>query len=117
VFARYPYEVHIIARSHLPNIAAIDDQVATTELAASLLRIVRAYNSVFQAPMPYMLALHQLADERFHFHLEWLPVGRAPGKLKLAASGEMGFGLWVNDSSPETKAAELRAVLSLDGHG
>jgi UDPglucose--hexose-1-phosphate uridylyltransferase len=110
-YARYPYEVHIIARAHLPNIAAVNDFVAIEELAAALLYIVRAYDSVFQAPMPYMLVLHQLADERFHLHVELLPVGRAPGKLKFAASGELGFGLWVNDSLPAAKAAELRECL------
>jgi UDPglucose--hexose-1-phosphate uridylyltransferase len=111
-YARYPYQVHLVARAHLPNIAAVGDPEAALELAASLLRILRAYNAVFQAPMPYMLVLHQLADERFHFHVELLPVGRAPGKLKFAASGELGFGLWVNDSMPETKAAELRECLA-----
>jgi UDPglucose--hexose-1-phosphate uridylyltransferase len=114
-YARYPYQVHVVARAHLPNIAAVGDPAPVEELAASLLRIVRAYNMVFQEPMPYMLVLHQHADERFHFHIELLPVGRAPGKLKFAASGELGFGLWVNDSNPEMKAAELRAHLAPDG--
>jgi UDPglucose--hexose-1-phosphate uridylyltransferase len=110
-YARYPYQVQLSARAHLPNIAALTSAGATEELAAALLAVLRAYNQLFQAPMPYMLVLHQLADPRFHLHLDLLPVGRAPGKLKLAASGEMGFGLWVNDSSPEVKAAELRARL------
>ncbi|HEX6122177.1 MAG TPA: hypothetical protein VFY89_03400 [Ktedonobacterales bacterium] len=109
-YARYPYQVHLSPRTHLPHIGAIPAR-AREELAVALLGVLRAYNQLFQAPMPYMLVLHQLADPRFHFHIELLPVGRAPGKLKLAASGEMGFGLWVNDSAPEVKAAELRALL------
>ena len=109
-YARYPYQVHLSARAHLPHVGAISAE-AREELAAALLRVLRAYHQLVQAPMPYMLVLHQLADPRFHFHVELLPVGRAPGKLKLAASGEMGFGLWVNDSAPEVKAAELRAQL------
>jgi UDPglucose--hexose-1-phosphate uridylyltransferase len=63
--------------------------------------------------MPYMLALHQFEDACFHFHVELLPVGRAPGKLKLAASSEMAFGFWMNDSFPEDKATELRAALEV----
>jgi UDPglucose--hexose-1-phosphate uridylyltransferase len=111
-WARYPYEVHLYSRAHVPNIGAIPrGGEATQELATSLLRVVRAYNAVFEAPMPYMLALHQLADPRYHFHIELLPVGRAPGKLKFAASSESAFGLWLNDAVPDVKAAELRAAV------
>lgn len=77
-----------------------------------LLSVVRAYNRVYQSPMPYMLALHQLADDRFHFHVELLPVGRSPGKLKFAASSESAWGFWVNDALPEIKAEELRAAIA-----
>jgi UDPglucose--hexose-1-phosphate uridylyltransferase len=63
------------------------------------------------APMPYLLGLHQLADERFHFHVEILAIGRAPGKLKYAASSESVWGLWTNDSLPVQKAAELRSAI------
>lgn len=118
-YARYPYQLRVTPRRHVPNVAAIDGEGAETEteaeaeeLMALLPRLVRAYHRVFQAPMPYMLALHQLADERFHFHIELLPVGRAPDKLKLAASSEMAWGFWMNDSFPEAKAAELRSALA-----
>ncbi len=112
-YARYPYQLRITPRRHVPSVDAIAGEGPEAEELMDLLpRIVRAYNHVFEAPMPYMLALHQLADARFHFHIELLPVGRAPGKLKLAASGEMAWGLWMNDSFPEDKAAELRAALA-----
>lgn len=114
-YARYPYQVRLTFQRHTPAIdglAASGPQVE--ELAAHLLRLVRAYNRAFQAPMPYMLAVHQLADPRFHLHLELLPVGRAPGKLKFAASSEMAWGLWLNDSLPEEKAAELRALIAAE---
>lgn len=112
-YARYPYQVRLTPRRHMPAITGFPfDGAAAAELASDLLRIVRAYNQAYQASMPYMLALHQLADERFHFHVELLPVGRAPGKLKLAASSEMAWGFWMNDSFPEAKAAELRGLLA-----
>lgn len=111
-YARYPYEVHVYPRRHTSAIAALAPASAEEgELAALLPRLIRAYDRVFEAPMPYMLAIHQLADARFHVHLEMLPVGRAPGKLKLPASSEMAWGFWVNDSLPEAKAEELRAAL------
>jgi UDPglucose--hexose-1-phosphate uridylyltransferase len=110
-YARYPYEVHVYARRHVSAVGGLargGDEVR--ELAALLPRLIRVYNEVYEGPMPYMLAVHQLADERFHLHIELLPVGRAPGKLKLAASSEMAWGLWLNDALPEAKAAELRAL-------
>ena len=112
-YARYPYQVRLTARRHVPNIAQIASEGPEAEaLAAGLLRIIRAYNRAYKAPMPYMLAIHQHADPRFHVHFELLPVGRAPGKLKLAASSEMAWGFWMNDSLPEVKAAELRSLLT-----
>ncbi len=84
------------------------------DLAEVLLRVIRGYNALLDgamAPMPYMLGLHQLADERFHLHVEIQAVGRAPGKLKYAASSEALWGLWSNDSSPEQKAQELREAI------
>jgi galactokinase len=107
-YARYPHQVRLTSRAHTSAITGIAEGEPMEELAAFLPRVIRAYNRAFQAPMPYMLALHQLADERFHLHVELLPVGRAPGKLKLAASCEMAWGFWMNDSFPEVKAAELR---------
>jgi UDPglucose--hexose-1-phosphate uridylyltransferase len=115
-YARYPYQTHITPREHFPSVVGVEDEEQTAELARFLLRILRAYNRVFEAPMPYMLALHQLADIRYHFHIELLPVGRAPGKLKLAASSEAAWGFWLNDSFPEVKAAELRAAIAEDTH-
>jgi UDPglucose--hexose-1-phosphate uridylyltransferase len=115
-YARYPYQVHLLPRDHFPSIAGVEDKEQIEELARMLLRVVRAYNRVFEAPMPYMLALHQLADPSYHFHIELLPVGRAPGKLKLAASSEAAWGFWLNDSLPERKAAELRAAIAENAH-
>jgi UDPglucose--hexose-1-phosphate uridylyltransferase len=116
-YARYPYQVRLVPRDHVPAVTGVSaDGPAAAELAQVLLRLIRAYNRAFQAPMPYMLALHQLDDERFHFHIELLPVGRAPGKLKLAASSEMAWGFWMNDSFPEVKAAELRDLLAQEAN-
>jgi UDPglucose--hexose-1-phosphate uridylyltransferase len=115
-YARYPYQAHILPREHFPAISGLDSEAQSEELARMLLRVIGAYNRLFEAPMPYMLALHQLADARYHFHIELLPVGRAPGKLKLAASAESAWGFWLNDSLPEVKAAELRAAIAEDAH-
>jgi UDPglucose--hexose-1-phosphate uridylyltransferase len=110
-YARYPYQVHFHPRRHIATVSALTADEAR-ELARHLLRVVRALNLVYQADMPYMLALHQHQDQLYHFHIELLPVGRAPGKLKLPAGAESAWDFWLNDSFPEDKAAELRAAIA-----
>jgi len=112
-YVRYPYETHLYPRRHVANIGAMQDD-ELRDLADLLLTVIRGYNKLSDgamAPMPYLMGLHQLADERFHFHVEILAIGRAPGKLKYAASSEAVWGLWTNDSSPAQKAGELRAAI------
>lgn len=113
-YARYPYETHLYPRRHLANLSLMQEEEGR-DLAELLLRVVRGYNALYggaMAPMPYLLGLHQLADERFHLHVEIQAVARAPGKLKYAASAESLFGLWTNDSSPVQKARELREAIA-----
>ena len=112
-YVRYPYETHLYPRRHVANLGLMQE-AELRDLADLLLQVIRGYNALFDgamAPMPYLLGLHQLADERFHFHVEILAVGRAPGKLKFAASSESLWGLWANDSSPLQKAEELRRAI------
>ncbi|MEO7019558.1 MAG: galactose-1-phosphate uridylyltransferase [Ktedonobacteraceae bacterium] len=112
-YARYPYETHLYPRRHVANLAEMQDE-ELHDLAALLLDVIRGYNALYDgtmAPMPYMLGIHQLADERFHLHIEILAVGRAPGKLKYTASSESLWGMWLNDSVPVDKAQELRVAI------
>ena len=112
-YARYPYEAHLYPRRHIANLDGMQDE-ELKDCAELLLRVVRGYNALFDgamAPMPYLLGIHQLSDERFHLHIEILAIGRAPGKLKFAASSESLWGMWTNDSSPAQKAQELREAI------
>lgn len=113
-YVRYPYETHLYPRRHFANLAAMRDN-ELRDFAELLLRVIRGYNALYDgamAPMPYLLGIHQLADERFHLHVEILAIGRAPGKLKYAASSESIWGLWTNDSLPAEKAQELREAIT-----
>ncbi len=113
-YVRYPYETHLYPRRHVANLALTSDD-ELHDLADILLRVIYGFDGLFagaMAPMPYLLGIHQLADERFHMHVEILAIGRAPGKLKYAASSESIWGLWTNNSRPPEKAQELRAAIA-----
>ena len=113
-YVRYPYETHLYCKRHVANLAETYD-AELHDLAALLLQVIRGYNALYNgamAPMPYLLGLHQLADARFHLHVEILAIGRAPGKLKYAASSESLWSLWTNDSSPVQKSQELREAIA-----
>src|SRR5437870_10415977 len=113
-YVRYPYETHLYPRRHVGNLSHVNDK-ELSDLAELLLRVVQGYNALYgaaMAPMPYLLGIHQLADSRFHLHVEILAIGRAPGKLKYTASSESLWGLWINDSSPVQKAQELREAIA-----
>jgi len=113
-YVRYPYETHLYPRRHCANLAGMEDD-ELQDLAELFLRVVKGFNALedgAMAPMPYLMGIHQLADEGFHLHVEILAIGRAPGKLKYAASSESIWGLWTNDSLPAQKAEELREAIA-----
>jgi UDPglucose--hexose-1-phosphate uridylyltransferase len=113
-YVHYPYETHLYPRRHVANLGLMQDE-ELLDLAEILLRVIRGYNALYEgamAPMPYLLGIHQLADQRFHAHVEIQAIGRAPGKLKYAASSESLWGLWTNDSLPSQKAHELREAIA-----
>jgi len=113
-FARYPYEVFVAPRPTRASIADLD----AAELAgfANVLRrtLIRLEN-LWRMSFPYVMVLHQAPTdgephEGFHFHIQIHPPLRKPGLLKYLAGPEIGGGNFLNDTSPEEKAAELRAT-------
>jgi UDPglucose--hexose-1-phosphate uridylyltransferase len=113
-YVDYPFETHLFPRRHVANLSYMQDN-ELSDLAELLLHVVQGYNALYDgamAPMPYLLGVHQLADTRFHLHVEILAIGRASGKLKYAASSEAIWGLWTNDSSPTQNASELRDAIA-----
>ena len=112
-FARWPYEVHI---SPLRHIQALSDLTPREQrdLAAVLKSVLVAYDRLFDLSFPYMMVLHQRPCDggdyaHYHFHVEFYPPMRDRGKLKYLAGSETGAGMFINDTLPEEKAAELRS--------
>lgn len=113
-FARYPYETYVAPRethASLADLAA--DEV--DDLAGALKETLVRMENLWRTPFPYVMVLHQApTDGRehpgFHFHVQIHPPLRKPGLLKYLAGPEIGGGNFLNDTAPEEKAAELRAV-------
>lgn len=113
-FARYNYEVHVMARQHLPSLAQFDENTEA-DLAAILKLILQKYDNLYHKSFPYIMAIHQqptngTGAEYAHFHIEFYPPLRGPEKLKYLAGSEAGAGVFINDSLPEEKAQELREL-------
>ena len=114
-YARWPYEVHVAPwahRSALPDLS----MAARAAFGVALQRVARAYDRLFDTPMPYMMAIHQRPTDggphpQAHLHAEFYPVLRDAGKLKYLAGSETAAGVFVNDTLAEEKAAVLRRLL------
>jgi UDPglucose--hexose-1-phosphate uridylyltransferase len=78
-------------------------------------RVTRAYDRLFDGPMPYMMAMHQApagrAVPQAHLHVEFYPILRDQGKLKYLAGSESGAGVFINDTLAEESADRLRVAL------
>jgi len=113
-YARYPYEVHIIAREQ--RTAIVDFDTHERRALAEILKVVISkYNNLWNRSMPYIMLMHQRpvdgpADQYAHyrFHIEFYPPYRTPDKLKFLAGSEAGAGVFINDTHAEVTAETLR---------
>jgi UDPglucose--hexose-1-phosphate uridylyltransferase len=81
-----------------------------------LKKVLSGYDKLFNMPMPYIMAMHCKPAaggnyDHYHFHIEIYPFLRTANKLKYLAGSETGAGMFINDTLPEEKAAELRALV------
>ena len=112
-FARYAYEVFVAPKQTHPSISAL----AASELldfAGVLKDVLIKFDNLWQMSFPYVMPLHQAPADGgdysgFHFHIEFHPPFRKPNLLKFLAGPEIGGGNFLSDTSPDEKAAELRA--------
>ncbi|HUR98810.1 MAG TPA: galactose-1-phosphate uridylyltransferase [Pyrinomonadaceae bacterium] len=114
-FARYPFEVHISPKRHLQAFTDFSS-VEESHLAAILKQILAAFDRLFDRSFPYIMAIHQRPSDganydHYHFHIEFYPPMRTETKLKYLAGSEAGAGMFINDTLPEIKAAELRDLV------
>ncbi|WAX57940.1 galactose-1-phosphate uridylyltransferase [Jatrophihabitans cynanchi] len=111
--ARWPYEMRVVPRVHVPDLPALADELRD-DLARVYLDVLRRFDGLFEAPVPYIADWHQAPvrqdRESWHLAAEIFTIQRAPGLLKYLAGSESGAGIWINDVTPETAAARLRAA-------
>ena len=112
--ARWPYEVRIVPRRHVPDLAALADD-ERDDLARVYLDVLRRFDALFDTPAPYIAGWQQAPARRdrdaWHLAAEIFTIRRAPGKLKYLAGSESGAAVWINDVSPEAAAEQLRAAV------
>ena len=113
-FARLPYETYIAPRETHPSLAGLSN-AELSDLAETLRRTVVRMDNLWRMSFPYTMVLHQAPTDGedyagFHFYIQILPPLRKPGLLKYLGGPESGGGNFLNDTAPEEKAAELRAV-------
>lgn len=115
-FARYPYELHVAPKRHAQDLTDFSTN-EQADLAAILKQVLVAFDQLFNISFPYMMVLHaQPSDggnyDYYHFHIEFYPPLRTATKLKYLAGSESGAGMFINDTLPEEKAAELRGHIA-----
>ena len=112
-FARYPYELHIYTNRQAQAITdfSLDE---LKDLAQIFKQILVAFDKLFNLSFPYIMAMYNRPSngenyDYFDFHIEFYPPMRTASKLKFLAGSEAGAGMFINDTLPEEKAAELRS--------
>lgn len=114
VCARYPYEVWVTLKRSVSYLFELSDQ-EFFDLAKVLKTLLTKFDGMWERPFPYLLTFIQAPfDEKkhpeFQLHFQIYPPYRTKDKLKFLAGTELGAGIFVNDSLPEQKADELKAV-------
>jgi UDPglucose--hexose-1-phosphate uridylyltransferase len=112
-FARYAYECYVAPKRTHASLATMAEQ-ELRDFAEALKHLLVRYDNLWRMPFPYVMTLHQAPTDGgdysgFHFHIEFHPPLRKPNLLKYLAGPEIGGGNFLSDTSPEEKAAELRA--------
>lgn len=112
-FARYAYETFVAPKRRYARLCEVPD-AELEPLADALKQVLVRFDNLWELEFPYVMALHEAPTKGkhpgFYFHIELHPPLRQPSLLKYLAGPEIGGGSFISDTSPEEKAAELRAV-------
>lgn len=112
--ATWPYELRLAPVVHEPDLPSAGG-ASRQGLAALLVDLLGRLDRLFDAPMPYMLWLHQRPTDGgdwplAHVHAHVTPLLRAAGVARFVAGGELGSGVSFNPVEPAAAAAALRSA-------
>lgn len=112
--ARWPIEAHLLPKRNISDLSQLRDDEAK-ELAMVYKKLLRAFDSYYETPTPYISAWHQAPmienREQIRLMLQITSPRRAADKLKYLAGSESAMGAFVADIAPEETAARLREVI------
>jgi UDPglucose--hexose-1-phosphate uridylyltransferase len=112
-WAVWPFETLVIARRHLPSLAALDDH-ERDGLAAILQELTRRYDALFDAPFPYSMGFHQAplneGAGEWHVHAHFYPPLLRSATIRKFMVGFELLGSPQRDLTPEQAAARLQEV-------
>ena len=108
----WPYELLIAPTTHDVDLPSLSTE-GRRALAAVLVDVLARLDRLFDAPMPYMLWIHQRPTDgrewpMAHLHVHVAPVLRQPGTVRFVAAAEQGSGVFLNPVPPDAAAAALR---------
>lgn len=114
VCARYPYETWIAPKRKVSFLHELSD-AERKDLALVLKTTLMKFDLLWNKTFPYLMTLFQApVDGKNHEYAHCLfqitPPYRTKDRLKYLAGTELGAGIFVNDSLPEEKAAELKVI-------
>jgi UDPglucose--hexose-1-phosphate uridylyltransferase len=110
----YPYALLLAPDVHRPDLPALDGP-QRDGLADLLADVLGRLDRLFDAPLPYMLWIHQRPTDgghwpEAHLHAHVVSPLRSPGVQRYVAAAELGSGEYVNPVVPEDAAAALRGA-------
>ena len=108
----FPYEMLLAPSPHIGRLGESD--AGDGDLAELLVDVLPRLDALFNAPMPYMMWIHQEPTDggdwpAAHLHIHVCPVYRSEATMRFVAAGEVGSGTYFNPVSPVAAAAALRA--------
>ncbi len=113
-WAIWPFETMIIPRHHVADLTQLDPS-AKQELAATLQKLTRGYDHIFQAPFPYSMGFHQQPVDReahpeWHMHVHFYPPLLRSATIRKFMVGFEMLGTPQRDLTPEASAETLRSL-------
>jgi UDPglucose--hexose-1-phosphate uridylyltransferase len=111
-WAVWPFEILLISKSHVRDVASLDD-AARKGLADILKRITTRYDNLFQVSFPYSMGFHQAPTDgephpEWHLHAHFYPPLLRSATVRKFMVGYEMLASPQRDITPELAATRLR---------